>query len=171
MKYHVDGGSGERLVEVRQGDVILDGKPEVCDVDMLPSGEKFLVRFRDRTATGFARRAAGCWQISLDGRLFDIRVDDERAHHIRQLATVSAPVETVTEVRAPMPGMIVRVEVEEGQAVDAGQGLVVIEAMKMENELKAESAGIVTTVHVEPGMTVNRDDVVITIERENTLDE
>lgn len=168
MKYHVSAGREERLVEVRQGMVVLDGKPESCEVDMLPQAERFRVRFRDRTAKGFATRSDGGWQISMDGRVFDISVDDERSHHIKQLVTVSAPAQAVTEVRAPMPGLIVRVEVEEGQSVEVGQGLIVIEAMKMENEIRAESAGIVVTVHVEPGVIVNRDDAVITIEQEST---
>ncbi|TFG62942.1 MAG: biotin/lipoyl-binding protein [Gemmatimonadales bacterium] len=166
MRYHVDSGTGERLVEVRPGELLLDGVTESCEVDILP-GEKFLVRFRGRTATGFARRAGGRWKVSVEGRLFDISVDDERAHHIRGLATVSAPIQTVTEIRAPMPGLIVRIEVVKGQAVEAGEGLVVIEAMKMENELRASSTGIVTRVHVEPGMTVARDDALVTIERES----
>jgi len=54
-------------------------------------------------------------------------------------------------VRAPMPGLVVRIEVAEGQHVDAGAGLVVVEAMKMENELRAPRPGTVQTVHVAVG--------------------
>ncbi len=168
MKYHVNVGTGERLVEIRPGMVDLDGETVSCEVAVLPLGDRILVRFGTEMATGFARRTDGSWHICLNGRVFDVTVDDERAHHIKQLATVSAPAQTVTEVRAPMPGLIVRVEVEEGQSVESGQGLVVIEAMKMENELRAESAGIVTAVYVEPGVIVNRDDAVVTIEQEST---
>ena len=53
-----------------------------------------------------------------------------------------------------MPGLVVRVEVEPGQRVDAGAGLVVVEAMKMENELRAAGAGVVAAVHVAPGQVV-----------------
>lgn len=167
MKYHVDAGGGERSVEVREDGIVLDGQSESCEVNRLP-GDRFLVRFRGRTATGFARRTQGRWELSVDGRVFEIRVDDERAHHIRELATVSAPLEARSEVRAPMPGLIVRVDVVNGQAVEAGESLVVMEAMKMENELRAQASGIVAGVHVEPGMTVNRDDALVTIERETT---
>ncbi len=168
MKYHVNAGTGERLVEIQPGTVVLDGESVSCEVEVLPQGERILVRFGNGTATGFARRSDGTWHICLNGRVFDVTVDDERAHHIKQLVTVSAPAQSVTEIRAPMPGLIVRVEVQEGQSVEPGQGLVVIEAMKMENELRAESAGIVTAVFVEPGVIVNRDDSVVTIEQEST---
>ncbi len=167
MKYHVESAGREHLVEVLQGEIVLDGDSEPLEVDMSPVGGSILVRFRHRTVTGFARRSSGGWQISIDGRVFDVRVDDERAHRIRQLAAVAAPSESGSEVRAPMPGLIVRIAVEEGQTVDAGESLVVMEAMKMENELRAESAGVVTGVLVQPGSTVDREDLLITIERES----
>lgn len=54
-------------------------------------------------------------------------------------------------IKSPMPGKVVRVLVEEGQTVDAGQGVVIVEAMKMENELRAEDAGVVTSIAVAAG--------------------
>ena len=65
---------------------------------------------------------------------------------------------------APMPGLVVKVEVEVGQAVRAGQGVVVVEAMKMENELKAPADGVVAKIHVEPRQTVEKGTVLITLE-------
>lgn len=168
MRYHVNTGSRERLVDVRPGEIVLDGKIEPLEFDLWPVSESFLVRFRDRTTTGFARRSGGGWKISLDGRVFDVRVEDERAHRLRRLAAVSTPPNKGSEVRAPMPGLIVRIAVKEGQTVDAGESLVVMEAMKMENELRAEAAGIVARVHVQSGSTVDRADLLITIEREST---
>ena len=59
---------------------------------------------------------------------------------------------------AQMPGRVVAVLVEEGEAVAAGQGLVVLEAMKMENEIQAEAAGVVTKILVEAGQAVEGGD-------------
>ncbi len=59
-------------------------------------------------------------------------------------------------VKAPMPGLVVRVEVVVGQRVNVGAGLVVVEAMKMENELRATRAGVVETIHVAAGQTVDK---------------
>jgi pyruvate carboxylase subunit B len=168
MKYHADSGGGERLVELSSGAVTLDGVREACELEDLPMAGRFLLRFRDRTVHGYALRSAGAWEIGLDGRVFEVRVDDERAHRIRELAAVSAPVASGSEVRAPMPGLIVRITVDEGQSVDVGESLVVMEAMKMENELRAESAGVVSAVHVQQGVTVDRDDLLITIRQEDT---
>jgi biotin carboxyl carrier protein len=64
-------------------------------------------------------------------------------------------------VRAPMPGLIVRVEVAEGESVSAGQGVVIIEAMKMENELKSDAAGVVKKILVQQGQAVEKGTVLI----------
>jgi biotin carboxyl carrier protein len=60
-----------------------------------------------------------------------------------------------------MPGMVVRVEVEEGQAVSTGQGLVIVEAMKMENELKSQGDVRVRRILVSPGEAVEKDQVLM----------
>ena len=67
-------------------------------------------------------------------------------------------------VVAPMPGRVVKVLVESGQAVEDRQPLVVVEAMKMENELRSPRAGIVTTVAVTEGMAVESGAVLIVVE-------
>ena len=60
-----------------------------------------------------------------------------------------------------MPGLVVRVEVAEGDEIRPGQGLVIVEAMKMENELRAEVAGRVVKIHVAAGAAVAKDQVLI----------
>jgi pyruvate carboxylase subunit B len=55
-----------------------------------------------------------------------------------------------------MPGLVLRVEVEAGQIVEAGTGVVVLEAMKMENEIKAPAPGVVKVVHVSEGQAVDK---------------
>jgi biotin carboxyl carrier protein len=63
-----------------------------------------------------------------------------------------------------MPGKVVRVLVEQGASVEAGQGLVVVEAMKMQNEMKSPRAGRVTELHAQAGATVNTGDLLAIIE-------
>jgi biotin carboxyl carrier protein len=64
-----------------------------------------------------------------------------------------------------MPGLIVRVEVTEGQEFDEGDGLVVMEAMKMENELRADGPGRVVSIEVNQGQAVERDTVLLKLEQ------
>ena len=68
------------------------------------------------------------------------------------------------EVKAAMPGKVVRVLAQAGEAVEAGQGLLILEAMKMQNELKSPRAGVVTAVRVQEGSTVTSGQVLVTLE-------
>jgi len=67
-------------------------------------------------------------------------------------------------LKAPMPGKVVLIEVEVGQAVEPGDGLIVLEAMKMENEFRATVAGTVREVRVQVGQAVNLGDTLVVIE-------
>ena len=68
------------------------------------------------------------------------------------------------KVKPPMPGKIVSIAVQEGQEVQGGQILLVLEAMKMQNEIAAPSPGVVKKVHVKPGQNVEAKDVLVELE-------
>jgi len=68
------------------------------------------------------------------------------------------------EIVAPMPGKVVRVLIELGAQVEAGDGILVVEAMKMQNEMKSPKAGVVVSIAAEPGATVNAGDVLAVVE-------
>ena len=70
----------------------------------------------------------------------------------------------VAEIVAPMPGKVVKVQVEAGTPVEKGAGVIVVEAMKMQNEMKAPRAGVLVSVNVKPGDTVNAGDVLAVLE-------
>lgn len=70
----------------------------------------------------------------------------------------------VAQIVAPMPGKVVRVQIEAGATVEKGVGVVVVEAMKMQNEMKSPRAGVVVSVNVKPGDTVNAGDVLAVLE-------
>jgi acetyl/propionyl-CoA carboxylase alpha subunit len=70
----------------------------------------------------------------------------------------------VNDLKAPMPGLVLKVLVKEGESVSKGQPLVVLEAMKMENMLKAESDAIVKSVHAEIGKAVEKNEVLLAFE-------
>ena len=63
-----------------------------------------------------------------------------------------------------MPGKVVRLYIETGDAVEKGDGIVVVEAMKMQNEMKSPRAGVVVSINVKPGDTVNAGDVLAVVE-------
>lgn len=106
--------------------------------------------------------------ISAKGKTYDVEIDDERSRIIKTFRPAGAQKGGKTRVKAPMPGMVVRLEVKEGQEVKAGQGLVVLEAMKMENEIRSQAEGIVDTIAVKPGAAVEKDALLLTIRSPET---
>jgi len=102
------------------------------------------------------------WQVLLRGRLFHAIVEDERERRLR--AAGSKVVESGEfHLKAPMPGLVVAIPVEEGQAVKKGQVLLVLESMKMQNELKAPRDGTVARIRVKTGETVEQKQTLLNV--------
>jgi biotin carboxyl carrier protein len=146
---------------VRVGD--LDAEAHVVDVEGTPLR---VVTIAGRVHRVLARRAGapGRYTIHLDGFRFEVEALDERTRAIRQLTGSAARPTGPASLSAPMPGLVVRVLVQPGERVQAGQGVVVIEAMKMENELRASAAGVVRTIPVAPGSAVEKGAVLVEFE-------
>jgi biotin carboxyl carrier protein len=107
------------------------------------------------------QNSGGEWRAMVADRSFAIEIQDPRNGAGRVNATLA---HTHQDVRAPMPGKVIRMLVREADEVQAGQGLAVVEAMKMQNELKALRAGRVLRVAVKDGDTVGAGDVLVTLE-------
>ena len=99
--------------------------------------------------------------VDVEGSVFDIEISDPRAPRRKTGALGGEGRQTIV---APMPGKIVRLLVNVGDAVEPGQGIVVMEAMKMQNELKALRTGVVTALPVAEGATVSAGEVLASIE-------
>src|SRR2546423_11611609 len=85
------------------------------------------------------------------GERVELDVQDDRSRQIEALTGQSRRPPASGIIRAPMPGLVVRVEVTIGQAVEAGTALVVVEARKMENELRAPHRALVQQIHASAG--------------------
>jgi pyruvate carboxylase subunit B len=163
MRYVIDV-DGERTTvelsgdEVRIGDEVVQAR--LADVEGTPVS---LLTIGDRVYRLVARRgeARGLYTLSLDGRRFAIEALDERTRAIRDLAAAARAAAGPAPLVAPMPGLIVRIQVQAGDEVTAGQGLVVMEAMKMENELRATAAGVVKAVHAVAGTAVEKGALLV----------
>ena len=79
-------------------------------------------------------------------------------------AAPAANVNTANAVKAPLPGTIIEICVEDGQEVKAGDTLVVLEAMKMSNNIEAEKDGKVTAICVKPGQAVLEEEALVVVE-------
>lgn len=110
------------------------------------------------------REGRGRYYLWVDGYRFEVEALDERRRALRDLSSANAGPTGPAPILAPMPGLIVRVNVVAGDTVEAGQGVVVMEAMKMENELRATAAGRVRSVEVTPGTAVEKGALLVSLE-------
>ena len=113
------------------------------------------------------------YRVNVNGNVYEITLEvidkaDIKAAPAPKAAPAAAPAAPVAvgakTVTAPMPGNILKVNVQNGQAVKKGDVLMVLEAMKMENEIMAPKDGKITSVNVAKGATVNSGDLLFTIE-------
>lgn len=102
------------------------------------------------------------FEVYVRGQMYRVRLADERARALASLAG-GAHASGDANIRAPMPGLVSSVLVEEGTEIQRGQAVVVLEAMKMENDLPAPRAGIVKSLRVSKGQTVNQGDLLVVI--------
>jgi acetyl/propionyl-CoA carboxylase alpha subunit len=166
MKYVVDLNGERRECEVDGERVTLDGHTVLAKVEEIEGTPVRLVTIGSEVHRVVIRRGGsrGAYTLWVDGFRFDGEAVDERTRVIRDITADAAKSSGPAPVVAPMPGLIVRVNVAPGDSVQAGQGLVVMEAMKMENELRSSSAGTVRAVCVSPGQAVEKGALLVELE-------
>jgi pyruvate carboxylase subunit B len=166
VKYLVKVGDADVEVLLDADVVTVDGQSSVAHVTELEGTPVRMVTIGDEVHRVVARRGEtrGKYTLWLDGFRYEVEALDERTRTIRELSAASAGPSGPAPLIAPMPGMIVRVAVQVGDAVVPGQGLVVMEAMKMENELRATSAGTVRAILAQPGSAVDKGAVLLELE-------
>ena len=143
----------------------VDGRPYELEARETEAGA-FLLLTGGRVYECRASRngeQGGATEVQIGDETFQVTlVDPKRLRGARGGA--SAEASGRAQVKASMPGKVVRVLVETGASVEAGDALVVVEAMKMQNELKSPKGGTIVEVRAEPGATVNAGDVLVVVE-------
>ena len=106
-------------------------------------------------------RAGKSWRIKVNGNVYEVSLEDHFDQLLKQLGMDNLAASKVSEVKAPMPGLVLKVLVSDGSEVKKGDSLVVLEAMKMENILKSPADGVVNKINVNPGDKVDKNQVLI----------
>jgi len=139
-----------------QGTAEIDGQKVSFDFRQV-QGPLYSLIVNDQLFPVQVQRAEARQQsIRLGHEVFDCVIEDERQTIFKKLHTAAQTDSGLALVKAPMPGLVVRLEVQKGSPVSKGQGLIVIEAMKMENEIKSPVAGIISEILVEAHATVEK---------------
>ena len=103
------------------------------------------------------------WQVLLFGWQYPVKVENEREKRLKSSAGGKIQESGEIQLKAPMPGLVVAIPIKEGQQVEKGQVLVILESMKMQNELKSPRAGKVQRIKVKAGESVEQRQLLLTI--------
>ena len=164
MKYHVTIRSRTYVIDVDGGSVTVDGEKFEAHAAAIPGTPLLhLLLGRESWTVACQQLEGRRWALGAAGERVEVEVQDDRSKQIEALTGQGRKPAVGGVVKAPMPGLVVRVEVTEGQAVEAGEGLVVVEAMKMENELRASHKAIVEQIHVKAGDRVEKGAQLVTL--------
>ena len=144
---HFDDGTAHRVTsDWTPGQSLarlqVDGEPVVLKVDKIAAGQRIRTRGAD----------------------LKVYVRTPRQAELARLMPEKVAPDTSKYLLCPMPGLIMKISVEEGQEVQEGQALATVEAMKMENILRAEKKGVVKKIAAEPGASLKVDDVIMEFE-------
>ncbi len=163
-------------------EVRIDGRASI--VELARDGDHWQISIDDRAVDADAFEIApGIFSILLNGKSYEVRatptptgalslqtahqeftaeIIDARAWRGRRHGAIEA--EGRQQILAPMPGKIIRVLVQTGEKVEAGQGLLVVEAMKMQNEIRSPKSGTVERLLVKEGQPVNAGEILAWID-------
>jgi len=144
--------------------VTLDGRTVDADLVRVGNSPVYSLILGGRSYEFSVIRRNGRHEIVLDGEPYTASVMDERAKLIAEASGAADDADGGETVVAPMPGVVVGIEVEVGTEVEPGRGVVTLEAMKMENELKCTAAGVVKQVLVSVGQGVAQGEALLVIE-------
>ncbi|MFQ5825126.1 MAG: acetyl-CoA carboxylase biotin carboxyl carrier protein subunit [bacterium] len=158
-EYEVElNGSAENL------SILLNGKVKKADFKCTGETNFFSLIVDNHSYQLYIVPKSNGYEVYLDGAKYFIELEDERSRLLRSLIKTDEKPKGQKEIIAPMPGLIVKIEVEEGQEIKKGDGLIIIEAMKMENEIRANADGMVKKVFIKEKDSVDKDAVLMLIE-------
>src|ERR1044071_9680558 len=147
MKYITTVEDKQFLVEIiDEKHVWVDGKDYEDDDECVSGHAVYSLIVDGKSHESYVAQGDHDWQVLLRGRLYPVTVEDEREKRLRSAAGGGVAETGEYHLRAPMPGLVVTILVEEGQDVKKRQVLLILESMKMQNELKAPRDGKVSRI-------------------------
>jgi len=163
--YSVTVNQRDYKISIEGTETTLNGKPFSPDVSVLAPGKLHVV-WNDRSYLAEVleiNRSEKTFRIRVNQNTYTLQVRDRYDALLRQLGMDTGGQKHINDVKAPMPGLVLRVMIEPGQSIRKGDTLLILEAMKMENVLKAPADGIVSKILVTQGDKVEKNQVMVSM--------
>lgn len=158
-------GSKKKYVKILdENNVEIDGKIHEVNLSKI-SDYLYLIKIDKKVyeVTSTKQSSEKYW-FSIDGRFLDVTIRttlQEKANEVLKQREATSKHDTI---KAPMPGLILRIKKKVGEHIEIGEPLIVLEAMKMENEIRSPSSGIISEINCKEGLSVEKDSIIMKIE-------
>lgn len=164
MKYitTVDGKEFEVEV-VDEKHIRIGGRLLNIDFESVNGQPVFSVIIDGKSYESFISEGDEGWQVLMRGKQYHVMVEDEREKRLKAAAGGGVVEGGEFNLKAPMPGLVVAIPVSEGQEIQKGQVLIILESMKMQNELKSPKDGIVERIRVKAGESVEQKQALLSV--------
>lgn len=150
--------------KVSEPGMLIDGNNIQLEVVKLKENQ-YSVIFKNKVFEFTIEQNSGVhYLFHHDNQSFDIEIEDETDQLLHKYKNQGQSSHRLLEVKAPMPGLVLKVEVKVGQTVTSGSGLVILEAMKMENEIRSITDGVVKEIRVKERTAIEKGDTLIILE-------
>jgi len=164
MKYISTINGQEYTIEITdEHHIIIDGREIEVDFNSVSGEPVYSLLMDGKSFEGFVYSGEGVWEVLLMGYQYPVTVEDERERRLKAATGEGVSETSKFYLKSPMPGMVVSILVEEGQEVERGQVLLILESMKMQNELKAPRAGTIGRVRVISGESVEQRQILLSV--------
>jgi biotin carboxyl carrier protein len=164
MKYITSVADAEFMIEVvDEKHVRVNDKLLEVDFATVSGQPVFSLIIDGKSYEAYVNPSDEGWEVLMLGRLYSATVEDEREKRLRAAGSATASSEGEYHLRAPMPGLMVAILVSEGEAVERGQVLAILESMKMQNELRSPRAGTITRIRVKGGDRVEQKATLMSV--------
>jgi biotin carboxyl carrier protein len=164
MKYIAAIDGREFMIEILdEGHILVDGQPQTVDFISVGGGLIYSLLVGGESFEVHVYPEEDVWQVIVQGSQYTARVEDERERRLKAASGSRVAEQGEIQVKAPMPGLVVAIPVQEGDEVKKGDVLVVLESMKMQNELKAPRDGMIERIRVAPRDSVEQKQTLLTL--------
>ncbi len=164
MKYITTTAEREFIIEILDDNhVALNGVVYEVDFEVASEQTIYSLLVNNRSFEGSVYQSDDGWQVLLHGTQYVLQVEDEREKRLHASMGGEHHVNIDFHLRAPMPGLVIAVPISEGQVVQKGDVLIILESMKMQNEIKSPRAGKISRIRVKPGDRVEHKETLLSV--------
>jgi len=165
MKYITTLDGKEYLIEVvDEHHVSVNGRAQEVDFESVSGQPVYSLIIDGKSYESYVYETEEGWQVLTRGRQYNLTIEDEREKRLRAAAGGGVAESGEFHLKAPMPGLVVAIPVNEGDKVEKGQVILVLESMKMQNELKSPKAGTVGRIRVKQGEKVEQRQALMSVQ-------